>query len=510
MHEYELCCEVKAAAATSHEPTAMNRSAILSLAVLQVCMVRVAADSPGRADWAAQAAGAGGEPGADELPPLSPGTRRLPRACAPSLPEFWESYADQQLPVIIEDYAACFADMSVANIEAVCGRKQVSVARRNAQDDPGQWAGIKWSGDSELTSVLAKLLRDADGGNDDTALGVFDWSLAKHCPELLERHFRVPKFFAQDYMQRVPPTLPLNYRDSWPSLFVGRNGTFGGLHKDVFGSAFWQYVVQGEKEWHIVDATDGHSFFGAHARSAVAHWHDVVRPGEIIFIPGNSAHQVRNVGNTVSLAGNFISRGNLESVRAEVFKDSSPGSYYRQLQTSLLAPGAIDLSVDAAVGDMPWRAFKTQWEAAVQVVPLIVSGAGSDEVNGNYHLAGMHGGAPQFVLRKGRRTFELFKVGNSGADEDTWWNIQEYDSTTGKYHKVHYGALQRGDGPPQHGWHGTANKKTWRGALPNPLVDVNCDSRSSCTAKQEQQLRGGDSSTVTTDGGVQANGREDL
>jgi hypothetical protein len=486
----------------------MNQSLILSLAVLQICTARVAAaDSPARAVWAAQAAGAGGEPGADELPPLSPGTRRLPRARAPSLLEFWESYADQQQPVIIEDYGTCFADMSVANIEAVCGRKQVSVARRNAQYDPGQWAGIKWSGDGELKSVLAKLLRDADGGN-DTALGVFDWSLAKHCPELLERHLRVPKFFAQDYMQRVPPALPLNYRDSWPSLFVGRNGTFGGLHKDVFGSAFWQYVVQGEKEWHIVDATDGRSFFGARARTAVAHWHDVVRPGEMVYIPGNSAHQVRNVGNTVSLAGNFISRGNLESVRAEVFKDSSPGSYYRQLQTSLLAPGAIDLSVDAAVGDMPWRTFKTQWEGvAEQVVPLTVSGAGSDEVNGEYHLAGMHGGAPQFVLRKDRRTFELFKVRNSG-----WWNIQEYDSTAGKYHKVHYGALQLGDGPPQRGWHGTANMKTWRGALPNPLVDVNCDSRSSCAAKRRQQLRGGDSthSTVTTGGGVLANGRDDL
>ena len=46
---------------------------------------------------------------------------------------------------------------------------------------------------------------------------------------------------------------------------LGENNSFGGLHIDVFGSAFWQYVIDGRKEWHImspvVDFPADYSFF---------------------------------------------------------------------------------------------------------------------------------------------------------------------------------------------------------------------------------------------------------
>ena len=59
-------------------------------------------------------------------------------------------------------------------------------------------------------------------------------------------------------MQRIPPQENLVYRDSWPSLFVGLDGSFGGLHMDVAGLSFWQYVIWtrqgGVDEAAILDA----------------------------------------------------------------------------------------------------------------------------------------------------------------------------------------------------------------------------------------------------------------
>jgi len=178
--------------------------------------------------------------------PLTPGTRRIPRVAAPTLLEFWERFADKQAPAIITGYADCFASMSVANIEAVCGRKTVRLARKT--DERGAWAGIgEYTGGAELARVLRDPSSLGGGGGDADVIGLFDWPLQQECPELLAQHMRVPKYFAQDWLQRVPPSQPLHWRDFWPSLFVGRNGTFSGAHVDTFGSAFWQYVVEASR-----------------------------------------------------------------------------------------------------------------------------------------------------------------------------------------------------------------------------------------------------------------------
>lgn len=56
-----------------------------------------------------------------------------------------------------------------------------------------------------------------------------DWSLAQHCPELLQGEaIRLPSLCAADWLQDTPPGSL--YRDSWPSLFVGPAGSSSGLH----------------------------------------------------------------------------------------------------------------------------------------------------------------------------------------------------------------------------------------------------------------------------------------
>ena len=128
------------------------------------------------------------------------------------------------------------------------------------------------------------------------------------------------------------------------------------------------------QEWKVVDALLGRDLFqtaddgqqGGQLGPTLRQYHEVVTAGELLYVPGNSLHQVRflrstaplpqlpstaplrngqspckshvrpsvrplhqvrNVGFTVALAGNFISRGNLGSVRAELRSDKQSGRY---------------------------------------------------------------------------------------------------------------------------------------------------------------------------------------
>jgi hypothetical protein len=71
---------------------------------------------------------------------------------------------------------------------------------------------------------------------------LFDWSVPVNCPELLQG-FRMPKYFAQDYLQHTKDwllgaTVPI-YPDFWPSLLIGEKHTKSPLHMDALGTNFW-------------------------------------------------------------------------------------------------------------------------------------------------------------------------------------------------------------------------------------------------------------------------------
>ena len=285
----------------------------------------------------------------------------IPRESSLSLESFFELYEKTHTPVIIEDYGYCFGSMTVENIDRICGRKTVPIKRRT--DEPGAWGGL------EVGEFRTETLREALGtilnpaAQDSTnfsdvhnVIGVFDWSLVTYCPELLSTSFVVPKYFAQDFLQRVPPDQKLKYRDAWPSLFVGLDGSASAPHEDSFGSAFWQYVVRGAKEWRVVENLRRADLF-----QGIAHYRGTVREGELIYLPGGVTHQVKNLGNTVSLAGNFLGPGEMElggSCAAEIAM-APEYPEYQEVTKAVLRPG-FDFNVDLGLGDMAWRDFKTQ------------------------------------------------------------------------------------------------------------------------------------------------------
>ena len=256
----------------------------------------------------------------------------FPRESNLSLSSYLQLYAST--PVIITDYAHAFAGVDEASLSRVCGDVGVSVARRASV---ASWAGIEWISNGTLNEALA------DPSKSGTCMGVFDWSLPRNCPALMRR-WVTPKYFAQNFVDRISWRKAVQYRNAWPSLFVGANGTYSDMHQDVFGSSFWQFVVRGAKEWHAIASPVGLNMYNG---SSLFHYHDVVASGELLILPGNTWHQVRNVGDTVSYAGNFVTAGGLEAMRLAL--DGKNYEYYNQVR-EVLGPG-FDVSVDLSVGD---------------------------------------------------------------------------------------------------------------------------------------------------------------
>ena len=269
----------------------------------------------------------------------------IPRVHAPSLHTFMNRYADAGVPVIITGISHVFMNVTTKSIVTHCGNLTVPLRKRV----PGSqtWANLETTEHMPLSQWPQYLKTCGD------VYGIFDFPLKK-CPTLLNA-MTIPKYVAQDFLQRVPPSTPLYYRDSWPSLFWGRAGTYGSLHKDVFGSAFWQYVIHGTKKWHILSPhtrLEDWDLFGN-----ATHYVGNVSQGEFIYVPSNCPHQVANADDTLAISGNLVSRDSFKHMSKEIHGSSA--EYYVQLRNTLMAP-TFDKSFNMHQGHMSWQQFKHQ------------------------------------------------------------------------------------------------------------------------------------------------------
>jgi len=270
------------------------------------------------------------------------------------------------------------------------------------------WAGLK---DATLDISVSDFIDRVFGGDtqDDiqgegpedmyagrhTAQGegpemLFDMSMPKRCPELAEA-FVIPRYFAGDLMQRTPPAnaTPVAstvFREAWPSLFVAPGSTGGKLHVDTLGTNFWQLVIEGQKTWVFFERQDGPLLspdylekdwgFDAmrpnYTRFPAARWAQryeaVLGPGDAIFVPAGSPHQVRNDVPTIALAGNYIDGSNLEYAKEELtsylLKPKKAGDHHRPEAEALLHHfnrEGFNTQPNMQQTDMAWGEYKNQW-----------------------------------------------------------------------------------------------------------------------------------------------------
>ena len=130
--------------------------------------------------------------------------------------------------------------------------------------------------------------------------------------------------------------------------------------------------------------------------------------------------------------------------------------------------------------------FEDQSELLQASLAVLVSGAGSLEVNGCYLLKGRYGNAWEFELDNTAtgRIFEIFKV----DEESGWWNIQERVENSHP-NPVHYGVEGESDAilPPTSGWGSVEYSDSWLGTYPMPIIEVAAN-RKACLASTQSQL----------------------
>ena len=264
---------------------------------------------------------------------------------------------------------------TLAHLRRTIGDKRPALRRRDAESIA--WAGLEPTTPQAQTTV-AEFIDTLDAlAAEAEPPYLFDLSLPQHCADaLLRGGFRVPRYFANDLLQRLEPGSL--YRDAWPSLFVGPAGSRCSVHVDTFGSHFWMLLFEGEKRWTIFppDAAPllrpsyahGHDpIFGADVHGAAAdddellrrapRWEGVLKAGECLFVPAGCPHAVANLTKTAAISSNFVLPDNLELARQELRVAACACPEARRVAAQLDDPG-FDAAADVGVGEVAWDAFK--------------------------------------------------------------------------------------------------------------------------------------------------------
>lgn len=118
-----------------------------------------------------------------------------------------------------------------------------------------------------------------------------------------------------------------NNRLSW--LYVGVRNTFSELHRDIWWTSAWNYLIQGRKLWLIYPSTYSEMIgrdkerYNIGGKKIDSIENDMLRPliciqesGEMVFVPGDYYHAVINLEDSISLTENFMNETNYEKVRS--------------------------------------------------------------------------------------------------------------------------------------------------------------------------------------------------
>jgi hypothetical protein len=135
------------------------------------------------------------------------------------------------------------------------------------------------------------------------------WCLSEF-PELRAQYERPPHFPCWTDL------LPRKTRPTWKWLFLGPARSGSAMHRDFMGTAAWNMLFEGEKEWWFYPPrpTEPSSSDGKGLSC-------VQRPGDIIYTPSNWWHQVRNATSTLALTENFVNDTNGHYLRPEDDED---------------------------------------------------------------------------------------------------------------------------------------------------------------------------------------------
>ncbi|EQC41973.1 hypothetical protein SDRG_00822 [Saprolegnia diclina VS20] len=298
-----------------------------------------------------------------------------------SYDQFLAEYALPKRPVVLRGGAHLVLTKkmwSLASLGANAAVASKPMPTKRYVHDSVQWARLEDGPTMPLGAFV--------DGLEKSDLYVHDHSVPLHLPELVE-DVAIPAIFAHDYLQRLPEGAL--YRETWPSLFVGPKNTASQLHIDSFGSNFWMALLDGRKQWILVDPRDMHllrprRYPGLHdvvfdvALPTTADddpfWYArreecVLEAGDLLFVPTGTPHYVRNLTATLALSANYIDRSNAEvavdALTRQASTDPRAGDVARHVAQCMRGPQPAA----HATQSVPFATFKSPMQAPDDAPP---------------------------------------------------------------------------------------------------------------------------------------------
>lgn len=262
--------------------------------------------------------------------------------------EFYENFTLARRPVILTGLDL-YEGWDWDFIAQTCGEALVHLRAPLRSNRSVSWGGLRLlPQDLRLADFIKKVRQNQPAGPDDGF--VFDLGLANEkfgCPKLLE-HFRLPRFFSNDVLKRLPSSQQRldPFRQS-PGLFVQPLHSASSLHVDALDSHFMQVLLEGRKRWTFYALEPERQRLLLARRLAFqvkengpnvareTRWFELIGPdgdastekllraaepyrvevtlekGEMLFVPGGVPHQVTQLAPSLAIALNYIDQANL-------------------------------------------------------------------------------------------------------------------------------------------------------------------------------------------------------
>ncbi|MEH2296106.1 cupin-like domain-containing protein [Nostoc sp.] len=224
--------------------------------------------------------------------------------------EFVKEYASVGKPVIITDVIKDWQATTKWTLDffkSECGSIECFV-----KEDKDEIEGLM---------TIADYIDYINIGNSDRRFYLANWFISNH-PQLLE-DYKEPIYFP-NWLQRLPRKLLKKYGLDNPELFIGHKDTSIGLHKDPSNGSAWLGMISGRKQIVLftpdqeqllysgkVDVFNPNlKNFPLYAKTNSIEV--ILEAGEILYIPPNWWHHVKNLENTIAVGSLLLNEWNSE------------------------------------------------------------------------------------------------------------------------------------------------------------------------------------------------------
>ncbi|OQS05963.1 dynein heavy chain [Thraustotheca clavata] len=260
-----------------------------------------------------------------------------------SYDEFMTEYAMRKQPVIIKGGVSLVLPQNkMWSLESLQTNDAIAnklITTKRYVKDSIHWARLE----EGPTMTLSKYIEGLSTITKE--LYLHDHSIPLHLPEL-STDLSIPCYFATDYLQHLPEGSL--YRETWPSLFIGPQGTSSQLHIDAFGSNFWMALFQGQKQWILINPDDMYLLhprwypnmndiiFNTQLPSNSIDFQScrrqecILNAGDLLFVPAKTPHYVQNLTHTLAISSNYIDSSNyhdaINAINYQVSHDNPQSS----------------------------------------------------------------------------------------------------------------------------------------------------------------------------------------